>query len=138
MLRRPPGFTRTDTLLPSTTRVRAYDTIGDAISVDGPLSGTAGTTTYRYDRDRRRVGVISPDPDGAGSLKRRAVRTSYADDGQVEKVELRSEEHTSELQSLMRISYAVFCLKKKTTTEAKTQEHVQNMYNSTETPHITN
>src|SRR3546814_4782341 len=80
MLRRPPGFTRTDTLLPSTTRVRAYDTIGDAISVDGPLSGTAGTTTYRYDRDRRRVGVISPDPDGAGSLKRRAARTSYADD----------------------------------------------------------
>src|SRR3546814_3889083 len=98
MLRRPPGFTRTDTLLPSTTRVRAYDTIGDAISVDGPLSGTAGTTTYRYDRDRRRVGVISPDPDGAGSLKRRAVRTSYADDGQVEKVELGTVEGTSDPQ----------------------------------------
>src|SRR3546814_2571811 len=44
------------------------------------------------------LGVISPDPDGAGSLKRRAVRTSYADDGQVEKVELGTVEGTSDPQ----------------------------------------
>src|SRR3546814_9466320 len=41
---------------------------------------------------------------------------------------LRSEEHTSELQSLMRISYAVFCLKKKTKIITRPAEHVQNSY----------
>src|SRR3546814_16753871 len=65
----------------SATVKTAYDTIGDAISVDGPLSGTADTTTYRYDRDRRRGGVISPDPDGAGSLTRRAVGTRGRESG---------------------------------------------------------
>ncbi len=46
---------------------------GRVAAVDGPLSRTADTTHYRYNRARETVGVISPDPDGAGSLERRAV-----------------------------------------------------------------
>lgn len=61
----------------------AYDSIGNRISVDGPLSGTADTTAYRYDLDRELVGAIGPDPDGGGALKNRAVRVSYNADGQV-------------------------------------------------------
>src|SRR3546814_5486921 len=91
MIRRPPRSTRTDTLFPY-------------------------TTLFRSDR-RRRAG---PAPDGQGiypgrarqrlrARPRRLVRRSLAVRGS------RSEEHTSELQSLMRISYAVFCLKKKKT-----------------------
>src|SRR3546814_8716780 len=66
----------------SATVKTAYDTIGDAISVDVPLSGSADTTTYRYDLDRRRLVLISPAPDGAVSLKLLAVLPSYADDVQ--------------------------------------------------------
>lgn len=52
----------------------SWDSIGNIVAVDGPLAGTADTTTYRYDGDRRRVGTISPDPDGGGALLRRAER----------------------------------------------------------------
>ncbi|WP_052215360.1 RHS repeat domain-containing protein [Sphingomonas sp. ERG5] len=64
------------------TTTRSYDSAGNLLSVDGPLSGTADTTTYRYDADRARIGVISADPDGAGALKRRAVKVTYNGDGQ--------------------------------------------------------
>jgi RHS repeat-associated protein len=64
------------------TTTATYSPAGDVLTVDGPLSGTADTTTFRYDADRRRVGVISADPDGAGALKRRAVKTTYNADGQ--------------------------------------------------------
>src|SRR3546814_6915108 len=50
----------------------------------------------------------------------------------------RSEEHTSELQSLMRISYAVFCLKKKTKNHKKQQKTLMNMHIHTHKKHITN
>src|SRR3546814_1274456 len=92
MIRRPPRSTRTDTLCPYTTlfRSRGHRTAA-------PLRGGGRSHSDRQQVHRRpRVGVRS---DGA----RRAVRGD------------RSEEHTSELQSLMRISYAVFCLKKKKT-----------------------
>ena len=62
--------------LTATTTI-GYDDIGNRVSVDGPLSGTADTTTYRYDAARQLVGVISPDPDGGGALKRRAQRLTY-------------------------------------------------------------
>lgn len=65
-----------DNSLTATTAF-GYDDIGNLTSVDGPLSGTADTKTFRYDADRERVGIISPDPDGARSMKRRAVRTTY-------------------------------------------------------------
>ena len=76
-----------DNSLSATTTI-GYDDVGNVQTVDGPLSGTADTTTYRYDADRERVGVISADPDGAGALKRRAVRTTYNDRGIATLVEL--------------------------------------------------
>lgn len=72
----------------SATTAASYDAIGNVLTVDGPLSGAADTTTYRYDADRLRLGAISPDPDGAGSLKRRAVKTTYNSDGQATVIEL--------------------------------------------------
>ncbi|MFA4940763.1 RHS repeat-associated core domain-containing protein [Brevundimonas sp.] len=54
-----------------------YTTTGETASVDGPLPGTEDTTYYRYDTARRPVGVIGPDPDGGGSLMRRAQRVTY-------------------------------------------------------------
>src|SRR3546814_15108604 len=93
MIRRPPRSTRTDTLFPYTTLFRsAHDNRGAiVICEDGPI-----------DNYIRRL-------DSDGRLQNLALNRlrSNADPS------VRSEEHTSELQSLMRISYAVFCLKKK-------------------------
>src|SRR3546814_10560594 len=88
MIRRPPRSTRTDTLFPYTTLFR---------------SGSDGSPIARpceRARSGGRPGRVISIPDGRGGPGR---------DTRV----WRSEEHTSELQSLMRISYAVFCLKKK-------------------------
>src|SRR3546814_9724067 len=90
MIRRPPRSTRTDTLFPYTTLFRSSRNERSAPAA----SGLAQRTTAGVQPDDRR-------PDDAP-----AARTQ----GQARR---RSEEHTSELQSLMRISYAVFCLKKK-------------------------
>lgn len=65
-----------------------FDAMGNLKTVDGPLSGTADTTTYRYDADRRQVGTISADPDGAGPLKRRARKTTYDVAGRPTTVEI--------------------------------------------------
>jgi RHS repeat-associated protein len=65
-----------------------YDPAGNLLTTDGPLSGTADTTRFRYDAARRQIGTTSPDPDGAGSLKMRATRTTYRPDSQVSKQEL--------------------------------------------------
>jgi RHS repeat-associated protein len=54
-----------------------YDALGNMLTVDGPLSGTGDTTRYRYNAARQVVGTVSADPDGTGSLKNRAVRTTY-------------------------------------------------------------
>ncbi|MDB5581006.1 MAG: repeat protein [Bradyrhizobium sp.] len=59
-----------------------YDAVGNLLTVDGPLSGTADTTALRWSADRERVGVISADPDGSGAMKRRAVKVTYNTDGQ--------------------------------------------------------
>src|SRR3546814_4280535 len=90
MIRRPPRSTRTDTLFPYTTLFRSRP--GHL----GLLAGGAGQGRAAADEGPQRR---DPDPD----LPRLDPRAA------------RSEEHTSELQSLMRISYAVFCLKKKQT-----------------------
>src|SRR3546814_3669059 len=87
MIRRPPRSTRTDTLFPYTTLCRSRAT----------------------GLDRRRSRQF---PRHARS-EHRARHLSRARGADVRGAALRSEEHTSELQSLMRISYAVFCLKKK-------------------------
>jgi RHS repeat-associated protein len=69
------------------TVTRSYDTIGNMVTEDGPLAGTGDTMRYRYNAVRNVIGTISPDPDGAGPLKHRAVRTTYRANGQAEKVE---------------------------------------------------
>ncbi|HEU4962156.1 MAG TPA: RHS repeat-associated core domain-containing protein [Sphingomonas sp.] len=72
----------------SATTAYTYDDTGDVLTVDGPLSGTADTTTYRYDADRELVGVISADPDGTGALVRRAQRLTYNGLGEVTETEI--------------------------------------------------
>jgi RHS repeat-associated protein len=71
----------------SAVSVMTYDARGNRLTVDGPLTGTADTTAYKYDSADQLIGVISADPDGAGSLKNRAIRLTYRPDGQVSKQE---------------------------------------------------
>lgn len=71
----------------SATSSASYDSVGNPITEDGPLAGTADTVRTRYDILRRVVGIVGPDPDGAGALKHRATRYTYNLDGQVTKVE---------------------------------------------------
>src|SRR3546814_1799308 len=94
MIRRPPRSTRTDTLFPYTTLFRSLgDQLVGAFALLAP-------------------GLGDPQPVFAAIL---AVAGALYQVGAFQRVDQadRSEEHTSELQSLMRISYAVFCLKKK-------------------------
>src|SRR3546814_10303629 len=101
MIRRPPRSTRTDTLFPYTTLCRSSEMATVAIRLparlirlDAPVSETMGE-----------FALNGPTCDSLDVLP--GTFTLPVD------VRERSEEHTSELQSLMRISYAVFCLKKK-------------------------
>jgi RHS repeat-associated protein len=71
-----------DNLLTATSAF-TYDTIGNRLTVDGPLSGSADTSRTRYDSARQVIGAVSPDPDGAGALPNRAQRLTYNLDGQV-------------------------------------------------------
>src|SRR3546814_3016427 len=100
MIRRPPRSTRTDTLFPYTTLFRS------------------SLKSARVGDDDLEAAIMLDAGEGRGDYP----LFSMADaDGNI----VRSEEHTSELQSLMRISYAVFCLKKKkkvTKTIEKTRE----------------
>src|SRR3546814_1552064 len=98
MIRRPPRSTRTDTLFPYTTLFRSVDRLEHQRQPEpGSLFGGPGEIVEKAGAHRLAV--------GAGRLH--PGNHMDARTGQ------RSEEHTSELQSLMRISYAVFCLKKK-------------------------
>ena len=63
-----------------------YDAVGNKISVDGPLPGTADTTVYRYDSDRELIGTTSPNP-GNGQPDR-AIRITYNPDGQISRKEV--------------------------------------------------
>jgi YD repeat-containing protein len=65
----------------------SYDAVGNLLTVDGPLAGSADSSRARYDAARRAVGSVSPDPDGAGPLKHRARRVTLDGDGQPTKVE---------------------------------------------------
>src|SRR3546814_5767660 len=106
MIRRPPRFTRTDTLFPYTTLFRSVgQIIGERRRHGLRHHDRAGEMHHRPDAmTREDVGEQLGIPDVA--LIERYFRRNEA-------ARARSEEHTSELQSLMRISYAVFCLKKK-------------------------
>src|SRR3546814_2789029 len=100
MIRRPPRSTRTDTLFPYTTLFR---------SSKRPTDRPSSLPPYR---------PVHPSMAGAIPLNHcRSISLSLC---------ARSEEHTSELQSLMRISYAVFCLKKKKKQQQRLQQqHTQ-------------
>src|SRR3546814_1290938 len=102
MIRQPPRSTRTDTLFPYTTLFRSYGSADGRPRHEkrGPLHGSRGP-------DRAVYAVVPPFAQNAAFRAR-----PHGKHGPHH----RSEEHTSELQSLMRISYAVFCLKKKTQT----------------------
>src|SRR3546814_7887998 len=120
MTPRPPRSTRTDTLFPYTTLFRSDRGAAprDALRTGIPRDrlprrrrrGGAGARRLRFAARRRQAEVEARD------LRHRPGPASHrpAAGG------TRSEEHTSELQSLMRISYAVFCLKNKTHTHKTT------------------
>jgi len=72
----------------TSTSTMTYYPRGQLNTVDGPRTGTADTSKYRYDSADQLIGVTSPDPDGAGALKMRAIRLTYRPDGQVSKQEL--------------------------------------------------
>src|SRR3546814_8736581 len=110
MIRRPTRSTRTDTLVPYTTPFRSRKVAGSPVK---PITSTSGNS--------RRTSSHSA---GLSSMNTRleiSMLSSLA----------RSEEHTSELQSLMRISYAVFCLK--TTTH---HDHIQYVNTATTLHHM--
>src|SRR3546814_2623554 len=110
MIRRPPIPTRTDTLVPYTTRFRSPGI--DIISPDRPLLRRRDERQPPA-RHYRSAEIGGPDPE----------RQPHADP---ERAAVRSEEHTSELQSLIRISYAVFCLNKKKITQTHQESNLHN------------
>src|SRR3546814_5835265 len=123
MIRRPPRSTRTDTLFPyatfflSLSAGRTFDefldqqhvaVIGEQLANTLHVTDLANSPTIFVNGvPFAAIGIVSAVSQGSAPLS--AVTVPAA----------RSEEHTSELQSLMRISYAVFCLKKKKTTSTK-------------------
>src|SRR3546814_2184218 len=135
MNRGPPGPTLTDTLLPSTTLFRSRDTARAApplarrddprhdVERDQPLVAALGAIDVEGDADGAKEslrllrlavdarGVLAVEPVAKFAVGRSDLAPLALH--LVEEANERSEEHTSELQSLMRISYAVFCLKKK-------------------------
>src|SRR3546814_6997567 len=111
MIRRPPGPTRTDPRFPYTTLFRS---IFDARDFLGKADAARALDAARHHRLDDRPHIFLGDRALILLIARRAAAIS---DRLVLQIAFaaRSEEHTSELQSLMRISYAVFCLKKKNT-----------------------
>src|SRR3546814_4353683 len=103
MIRRPPRSTRTDTLFPYTTLFRSPSGGGGA-GIDSWYACNAASTSL----------ILSCLPFATTMPGRQSDARPGVPGSRWE----RSEEHTSELQSLMRISYAVFCLKKKNKTES--------------------
>src|SRR3546814_3814340 len=99
MIRRPPRSTRTDTLFPYTTLFRSL--------ISAIMNLRAFRTSSRQEKSRKSC--------SRASIRPQAKRSAFT--------KSRSEEHTSELQSLMRISYAVFCLKKKRRTNHTHSEY---------------
>src|SRR3546814_5824846 len=135
MLRRPPRSTRTDTLFPYTTLFRSADRrrlCGTRQGIGGSRLRAVGAAYWRpfspakfqLDRFAHEVGLVLTIPQHGLDPAERPFRKSRHRLFRVNPRATcrRSEEHTSELQSLMRISYAVFCLKKKKLTETNTTD----------------
>src|SRR3546814_4642378 len=114
MMRRPPRSTRTDTLFPYTTLFRSVHARCHAQRAVRTALGKLGV---RHHRDDAAAGIVR-------GVQGRPSRTSP-----LQPLVPRSEEHTSELQSLMRISYAVFCLKKNRSTKTTAPKNTCKSYN---------
>src|SRR3546814_4537647 len=109
MIRRPPRSTRTDTLFPYTTLFRSDMCVSTSVRVGANLGFemvVVADACATFDQRAPDGGTVDAE------LLHRVHLTTL-------NTEFRSEEHTSELQSLMRISYAVFCLKKKKKTNSR-------------------
>src|SRR3546814_3288993 len=119
MIRRPPRSTRTDTLFPYTTLFRSTELYhrGQAYGIPGVQVDGMDVLAVREAAEKAFAHARSgKGPYIMEMLTYRYRGHSMSDPAKYrskEEVQKRSEEHTSELQSLMRISYAVFCLKKK-------------------------
>src|SRR3546814_2874784 len=112
-IRRPPRSTRTDTLFPYPTLFRSMSGIRLAIAGMGNCASSLvqGLSYYKDADPADRVPGLMHVELGGYHIR------------DIELVAARSEEHTYELQSLMRISYAVFCLKTKNTNSTKIHRH---------------
>src|SRR3546814_1114719 len=113
MFRRPPRSTRTDTLFPYTTLFRSMRKAG----AEGVAQQVAALAQKIEQDARQRAEWTAQAGVGVNALHRAAGGRP------------RSEEHTSELQSLMRISYAVFCLKKKKKLDKTEVQKSRRVYN---------
>src|SRR3546814_3493449 len=122
MRRPPPRSTRTDTLFPYTTLFRSKDQralqdIAQLTRIAGPaMSHQLLHGLGRRPDESRLIRLLAKKQRGGDGAN---VLTTLDQRLQMKRHDIRSEEHTSELQSLMRISYAVFCLKKKRTKQHK-------------------
>src|SRR3546814_4407498 len=121
MIRRPPRSTRTDTLFPYTTLFRSREVTGVRTGVGDMIKDESRDATGRGEDDE---GKGCDDRSLCGKL-----------DHCLDAGARRSEEHTSELQSLMRISYAVFCLKKKNKTTNKKKRTNSYINDKTQSTH---
>src|SRR3546814_8159186 len=135
MIRRPPRSTRTDTLFPYTTLFRslyavyALETYLPSLQISGKLPENVKITAVTQAELQKMSVLRTPNKVLAvAHLPRNAVHPPWetgpkqtdANGGPAGRPTDRSEEHTSELQSLMRISYAVICLTKQTSTKLNT------------------
>src|SRR3546814_10266283 len=117
MIRRPPRTTRTDTLVPYTTLFRSRKWRKPDPVRPARRRKIASVVGHRARADRKGLaGAVRPHLRPRPETTGRAPRARARERDQ----SARSEEHTSELQSLMRTSYAVFCLKKKKTNHTHT------------------
>src|SRR3546814_6453454 len=123
MIRRPPRATRTDTLFPYTTLCRSalYGGIGCGHFLE------CRRPSARY----QNVGAFASEHLGGGAAD--PVTAAGDEDDLI--FHVRSEEHTSELQSLMRISYAVFCLTQKNTNNNNRRYSIKPLRQQTSTRH---
>src|SRR3546814_10316846 len=114
MIRRPPRSTRTDTLFPYTTLFRSHrDQHAEQTAVERHAALPDAN-------DHQRIGRRQPVASRIVGIEQHVADAPTKDHAHHDvKQQVRSEEHTSELQSLMRTSYAVFCLKKNKFTNNK-------------------
>src|SRR3546814_10188064 len=121
MHRRPPRSTRTDTRFPYTTLFRSPGIVGFNQAELAHVIFAMPVETSRY-KNEFGLEFAQPGQPCVAYQLTQSVAAGIGVDGDIHHIRRgRSEEHTSELQSLMRISYAVFCLKKKNHSNIHTQ-----------------